>query len=103
MGMYIFDPLGDIHVCLEAVGDRNRRVGRYDPTWHVDEAALDRWTRRNVLSMPECRDCKVRFICAGGCTIESFSHGGQPSCMPFLREMDLAWDYYARTRPELFA
>lgn len=102
MGMYIFDPHGDVHVCLEAVGDRERRVGRYDPAWSIDEAAFSRWTHRNVLTLPECHDCKIRFICAGGCTIESFNHNGQPCCMPFLHEIDLAWNYYAKSRPDLF-
>jgi uncharacterized protein len=102
MGMYIFDPHGDVHVCLEAVGDRGRRVGTYDPAWNLDEAAFGRWTHRNVLTLPECRGCKIRFICAGGCTIESFNHNGKPCCMPFLREIDLAWSYYASSRSDLF-
>jgi uncharacterized protein len=102
MGMYIFDPHGDLHVCLEAVGDRDLRIGTYDPGWHLDGVALDRWTHRNVLAMPECSHCKIRFICAGGCSIESFNHGGRPCCMPFLREMDLAWEYFARANPDLF-
>jgi radical SAM protein with 4Fe4S-binding SPASM domain len=103
MGMFIFDPNGDTHVCLEAVGNRNLRVGVYDPEWRLDDEAFSKWTRRNVLSMQECRACKVRFVCAGGCTIESFNHGGEPCCMPFLREMDIAWEYFAKTQPELFA
>ncbi len=102
MGMFIFDPHGDIHVCLEAVGDRALRVGTYEPEFHLDEIAFGRWTRRNVLAMQACSKCKIRFVCAGGCTIESFNHGDQPCCMPFLREMDIAWDYFARTQPELF-
>jgi len=103
MGMYIFDPHGDVHVCLEAVGQRGLRVGRFDPQWDIDETAFSRWTHRNVLAMEECRNCKIRFICAGGCTIESFNHDGVPGCMPFLREIDLAWNYYAKTRPDLFS
>jgi uncharacterized protein len=102
MGMYIFDPRGDIHVCLEAVGDPALRVGTYDPEWRLDDAAEARWMQRNVLALRECDDCKIRFICAGGCTMESFNRGGKAACMPFRREMDIAWQYYARTRPDLF-
>lgn len=102
MGMYIFDPHGDVHVCLEAVGDRTLRIGTYDPVWQLDEEAFARWTRRNVLALDACRRCKVRFVCAGGCTIESFNHNNQPCCMPFLREMEIAWQYFAHTQPELF-
>lgn len=35
-GMYIFDPLGDVHVCLEAVGERRLRVGSYTPVFNLD-------------------------------------------------------------------
>ncbi|HII91504.1 MAG TPA: radical SAM protein [Methanosarcina sp.] len=102
MGMYIFDPLGDTHVCLEAVGDPSMRVGRYDPEWKLDEKAASRWAQRHVLSIEKCNNCKVRFICAGGCTMESFNKGNNEACMPFLREIDIAWNYYAKKMPELF-
>jgi uncharacterized protein len=101
-GMYIFDPNGDIHVCLEAVGDAKLRVGRYDPEWALDDKAFARWAGRNVLALDHCRKCKIRFICAGGCTLESFNKGDRNCCMPFLREVEIAWQYFADTRPDLF-
>lgn len=102
-GMYIFDPLGDVHVCLESVGDRSRRVGTYGDGFEIDEAAHHKWSGRNVLTLPACDTCKTRFLCAGGCTLESFNKGDANTCMPFLREMDLAWAYFAVMRPEVFA
>lgn len=101
-GMYIFDPFGDVHVCLETVGNRGRRVGQYDPEWSIDLPAHTRWTDRNVLSLPGCDTCKIRFLCAGGCTLESFNKGDGNTCMPFLKEMDIAWWFFAKTQPELF-
>lgn len=101
-GMYIFDPLGDIHVCLEAVGDRSLRIGSYDPHWNIDQEAFSRWTSRNVLAVSQCDKCKVRFLCAGGCTMESFNREDADVCMPFLREIDIAWRFFAETQPELF-
>ncbi len=103
LGMYIFDPKGDVHVCLEGAGDSSMRIGSYDPKWELNDAAAARWMERNVLKMEECDKCKVRFICAGGCTMDGINHGNTARCMPFLREMDIAWQYYARNRPELFA
>lgn len=103
LGMYIFDPRGDVHVCLEAAGDPALRVGTYYPDWNLDELAAERWTQRHVLSMDECNNCKTRFICAGGCTMDGFNHGNEARCMPFLKEVEIAWQYYARNRPELFA
>ncbi|MBI2907942.1 MAG: radical SAM protein [Chloroflexi bacterium] len=102
-GMYIFDPLGDIHVCLEAVGDPSLRIGTYDPMWRIEDEAFARWTTRNALSVSLCQACKVRFLCAGGCTMESFHREDSEVCMPFLREIDIAWHYFAQARPELFA
>jgi uncharacterized protein len=102
MGMYIFDPLGDIHVCLEAAGDPSMRIGSYDPHFQLDQGVLSRWVQRNVLSIPSCDNCKVRFLCAGGCTYECFQKSSDYSCMPFLKEMDIAWKYYAKTQPDLF-
>jgi len=102
LGMYIFDPLGDVHSCLEAVGDSSLRIGTYDPELNIEEKAEARWSQRHVLNMEECSNCKIRFICAGGCTMDSINHGDSARCMPFLREMDIAWQYYARTRPDLF-
>ncbi|MDJ0768317.1 MAG: radical SAM protein [Ilumatobacter sp.] len=102
-GMYIFDPAGDVYVCLESVGEPHRRVGRYDPEFVIDEEAASRWASRSVLRMPYCDGCKVRFICAGGCAIEGFNKGDGNACMPFLDEIDIAWRFFADTRPELFA
>jgi uncharacterized protein len=101
-GMYIFDPLGDIHVCLEAVGDPSLRIGSYDPTWQIDEEAFTRWTKRTALTVPQCKECKVRFLCAGGCTMESFNKEDSEVCMPFLREIETSWKYFGKTKPELF-
>ena len=103
MGMYIFDPRGDVHVCLEAVGDPSLRIGTYDPEWNLDEIAEARWTQRHVLNLEQCSICKIRFICAGGCTMESFNNENTARCMPFLREMDIAWQYYVKKQPELLA
>ncbi len=101
-GMYIFDPSGDVHVCLEAVGNPAWRIGRYDPELSIDQTGFRRWSDRNVLSIDHCRDCKVRFVCAGGCTLESFHKPNEKCCMPFLREMEIAWHYFAKHSPELF-
>ncbi len=100
-GMYIFDPGGNIYVCLESVGEPLRRVGRYDPRLEIDHALATRWSDRQVLKIPECGECKIRFVCAGGCAIEASNKGRDAACMPFLEEMETAWDYFGRTRPDL--
>ncbi|MDB9518193.1 radical SAM protein [Roseofilum reptotaenium CS-1145] len=100
--MYIFDPKGDIHVCLEAVGDRSFRIGTYDPSLSLNDASVTKWTQRSVMDLDNCRNCKVRFICSGGCAFEGFNYPEKIHCMPFLEEIDIAWEYYVKTKPELF-
>lgn len=100
--MYIFDPKGDIHVCLEAVGDPSFRIGSYDPDLSLNDGSVTKWTARNVMTLDKCRNCKVRFICAGGCAFEALNYSEQIHCMPFLEEIDIAWEYYVKTKPELF-
>jgi uncharacterized protein len=100
-GMYIFDPSGSIHVCLEAVGEDRRRVGTYDPELRIDADAAAVWSNRNVLNIPECDSCKIRFVCAGGCAKEALNTASAAGCMPFLDEMDIAWQYFADTQPAL--
>ena len=100
--MYIFDPKGDIHVCLEAVGDPSFRIGTYDPEWRMNNQSIANWSERSIVNLDKCQNCKVRFICAGGCTFEGFNYPSQVHCTPFLQEINLAWKYYAKTQPELF-
>lgn len=102
MGMYIFDPKGDIYVCLESVGDKTLRIGTYEPELIINKKAESKWSQRNVLNIRECDDCKIRFLCAGGCTMEAINRNKIQGCMPFLEEMNLAWQYYAKNMPELF-
>jgi uncharacterized protein len=101
-GMYIFDPSGSVHVCLETVGQEHRRVGTYDPEFVIDPVAARAWSDRNVLQMSNCADCRVRFVCAGGCAQDAFNSGQESACMPFLDEMDIAWQFFATTQPSLF-
>lgn len=101
-GMYIFAPDNKIYVCLESVGELGMEVGRYFPKLEICDSSLKKWSMRNALNIDRCRECKIRFICAGGCTIESFKKADTDVCMPFLKEIDIAWDYYAENRPDLF-
>ncbi len=103
MGMYIFAPEGDIYMCLESVGDPSLSVGKYSPDLVLNEEIYSKWARRNVMNLKDCQNCKIKFLCAGGCSMECINNNTESACMPFLREMDMAWKYYGRTKPELFA
>jgi len=94
LGMYIFDPRGDIYVCLEAAGNPQLKVGSYVPELSISEAKLKEWHDKDLVHLPACSDCKVRFICAGGCALKAFSKPEAPDCKPILHEMRAAWNYF---------
>jgi len=94
LGMYIFDARGDIYVCLEAAGDPQLKVGSYVPRLELHETKLEEWYMKDLVHLPACADCKVRFICAGGCAVKGFRGQDAPDCKPILKEMDLAWNYF---------
>jgi len=100
--MYIFDSKGDIYSCLEAVGNPLFRIGTYDPNFELNHSSIAQWTERNVMTLDNCRNCKICFICAGGCAFEGFNYPEKIHCMPFLEEIDIAWEHYVKTKPELF-
>lgn len=94
LGMHIFDAMGNIYVCLEASGTPQLAVGSYVPEFKLDKAKLDDWFNKDLVNLPTCSDCKVRFICAGGCAYKAFSKPDTPDCKPILEEMRMAWHHY---------
>ncbi len=94
LGMHIFDALGNVYVCLEASGSPHLAVGSYVPTFKIDEAKLEEWFKKDLVNLQACTDCRVRFICAGGCAYKAFSNPGVVDCKPILEEMRMAWHYF---------
>lgn len=74
-GMMIFDPFGEIHVCLETVGKRGCSVGTYGGEAHIDREKIeDYWCRS--LCDSGCLDCRYLFICGRGCPVSSITRDG---------------------------
>ena len=94
LGMYIFDPRGNIYVCLEASGNPQFSVGSYVPKLELSDAKIDEWFTKDLVHLPTCSGCKVRFICAGGCAFKAFVEPDIPDCKPILKEMQLAWNHF---------
>jgi uncharacterized protein len=94
LGMHIFDAMGNIYVCLEASGTPQLAVGSYVPRFELDEAKLEEWFTKDLINLEACSDCRVRFICAGGCAYKAFSKPEAPDCKPILKEMHMAWHHF---------
>jgi uncharacterized protein len=67
--MYVFDAVGRIFACWERTGRDEEAIGRVgdDGTPSFDDAAIERWHGRSVLSNATCTGCAYVFWCGGGC------------------------------------
>jgi len=65
---------GSIYPCVDAVGKPSMRMGDvFDGV--KDTAALQAAADRFADDIPECRDCWIRYLCAGGCFVRNSAGG----------------------------
>lgn len=57
----VYDPLGDIYPCYEAVGEEVHKIGEYMPVLQFNEQ-FNQWRNRTVFTIPECRECNLAFF-----------------------------------------
>lgn len=78
--VYVFGPDGAIYPCPDAVIDRKWAVGEYAPLFWLDEEQMKMW-RRDIFSIPSCRDCEIATLCGGGCALVPLEKGAStPDC-----------------------
>ena len=63
-GNRFFDPHGNMYSCFLAVGNEEKRIGKYYP----NETIENDWMKRTVENMPKCSNCNKALFCGGGCT-----------------------------------
>ncbi|PYG88020.1 uncharacterized protein LY28_01730 [Ruminiclostridium sufflavum DSM 19573] len=73
---YIFGTDGNIYRCLVSIGHEDKSFGTYDNKVIFDEERMKKWNDRNVLKIPDCKNCNVSLICGGGCAYESEEKNG---------------------------
>jgi uncharacterized protein len=71
-----FGPDGLIYVCPESAGVTRYAVGVYSPRYRLWPRRLERWQRRNVLTLPECQQCNIATFCGGGCAYAALRQSG---------------------------
>lgn len=94
---WVYDLYGGIYGCTASCGRDEYRVGTFYPESVEDEKGITEWQERNVLHIPECRDCEVSLICGGGCgVVAREKHGSvlSPDCRPIKELLSLGLDYY---------
>ncbi|WP_404385426.1 quinohemoprotein amine dehydrogenase maturation protein [Caenispirillum salinarum] len=91
LGMLAVDKGGDLHLCHRFVGSDQPTYGNVREGIDVKglgafiEEAQDR-------SNYDCRTCRIRSVCAGGCYHESYARSGDPHA-PVLHYCDLMRDW----------
>lgn len=80
----VFEPNGDIYWCLCLDGESGK-IGNYNEKF-FDRDKVTKLGNRTVFQIEQCRQCKLRYLCGGGCTLPLTSGDGEvyrPACGPF--------------------
>ncbi|NLA86561.1 MAG: thioether cross-link-forming SCIFF peptide maturase [Clostridiales bacterium] len=68
-------PSGDLYPCHQFVGEPAFKMGTlWEGVTNTDKR--EAFSRCNVYSQPECRDCWARLYCAGGCAANAYHATG---------------------------
>ena len=79
---YVFGTDGYIYKCLSSIGKPELAFGEYGDGVVMYSDREERWSTRNVLSIPKCRECRFAFVCGGGCALVAEQGGDlyEPKC-----------------------
>jgi radical SAM protein with 4Fe4S-binding SPASM domain len=87
-----FEPNGDLTWCL-CLGHENGRIGNYKENIYFDKEKALRFGNRTIFKIEKCKNCELKYICAGGCPIPLTSSDKdlyQPVCG--LYGLEEFWD-----------
>lgn len=77
---YVFGPDNYIYACPDAIVDKKYSIGTYYPDLEIDKNKQSYW-KRNILSIPKCKECEVATFCGGGCALVQLEHNEkEPDC-----------------------
>ena len=82
-----YDADGRIYSCILALNKEKSAIGTYYPTLSMKRSGMH---CRNIEAIPECRECKLRFLCGGGCgnaVIDDSGNVLHPNCAPIMDEI----------------
>ena len=97
---WVFDLYGNIYGCTASCGREEYLLGTFWPEVGLNNEAIDIWRRRDVKSIPECRDCKYDVICGGGCGVVAANRRDgnilSPDCRPIQGLMETGVNHYIK-------
>ncbi|RME90380.1 MAG: SPASM domain-containing protein [Candidatus Hydrogenedentota bacterium] len=100
---WAFDINGYIYGCTASVGVEKFKLGSFlegktNGDEFTDKEQLEIWKQRNVLNMPECKNCAVSLACGGGCGVLSYNQKGHihaSNCRPVADLVSYGADFYS--------
>jgi uncharacterized protein len=94
---WAFDYTGQIYSCTATVGKSDESLGTFYPHVTRNSSIIDEWERRDVTSIPECRECSVQLACGGGCGSVAKNRTGKicsSDCRPVMELLELGFAAY---------
>jgi uncharacterized protein len=79
------------------VGKRGESVGRIFPVNEREDGLIERWSKRDVTTISECRECSLQLLCGGGCAAVASNRTGSvsaPDCRPVKELMEMGISFY---------
>lgn len=100
---WAFDFTGRIYSCTATVGKPGEELGTYFPAENLNNALIERWQQRDVLSIKLCGNCNLRLACGGGCASVAFNKVKDlhaPDCRPVKELLELGISLYLPDQDE---
>lgn len=94
---WAFDYTGQIFACTATVGKSGSALGTFYPSVQYHRDLVESWEERDVLNIPECRNCSLQLACGGGCAAVAYNKHGQisaPDCRPINEVVALGMSLY---------
>jgi uncharacterized protein len=94
---WAFDYTGHIYSCTATVGKSEEALGTFYPEVHLNAEKVEGWAERDVLAIPQCRDCELQLACGGGCGSVAKNQCGivnAPDCRPIKELLSLGLGLY---------
>ncbi|MEI6593936.1 MAG: radical SAM protein [Bacteroidota bacterium] len=94
---WAFDYTGHIYPCTATVGKEAEELGTFYPDINLEKNLANAWETRDVVSIPECKNCNLQLACGGGCgSVAKNNHGSVCStdCRPVNELLELGFAAY---------
>jgi len=94
---WAFDYTGHIYSCTATVGKDDESLGTFYPEINQLKELINIWESRDVVSIPDCKECSVQLACGGGCGSVAKNRNGSvcsTDCRPIKELLELGFGAY---------